>query len=259
MSNNDWQDGQNPPPQGQPGNNPPGYQQQPGQQGYGQQPSPQQPPAQQPSGHQQYGQASYGQQPSGQQPGGPAPFGQQPQGQQPYGQPAYGQQQYGQQPFGQQPYGHGQGFNSQSGFLNKETTWPIVAGVIGLLLLIGSVLPWATVSSGGYSQSVNGMDGDGVITLIFALAIIGMGVGYYFVKNANGRTGLLIGTAVVGAITVLITLIDLFDLGDVGREIGGMGVDVSVGFGLILALLAGIAAIAAPLYFLVQNRNYQQR
>lgn len=234
MSNNDWQDGQNPPPQGQPGNNPPGYQQQPGQQGYGQQPSPQQPPAQQPSGDQQYGQASYGQQPSGQQP-------------------------FGQQPFVQQPYGHGQGFNSQSGFLNKETTWPIVAGVIGLLLLIGSVLPWATVSSGGYSQSVNGMDGDGVITLIFALAIIGMGVGYYFVKNANGRTGLLIGTAVVGAITVLITLIDLFDLGDVGREIGGMGVDVSVGFGLILALLAGIAAIAAPLYFLVQNRKYQQR
>lgn len=110
---------------------------------YGQQPPYGQPPP--------YGQQpQYGQPPSSQ----PQAYGQQPQygQQQPYAQqPPYGQQPYAQQPYAQpqpagfeqpgpfQPYapGYGTGAPAPKSWLRRF--WPVIAGVVGLLLVLGIV------------------------------------------------------------------------------------------------------------------------
>ena len=238
------------PPQGQPqpGYNqpPPGYgQPQPGQgyppQGYGQpQPGQGHPP-------QGYGQPQpgYGQPPQG--------YGQQ----QPYGQqPGYG---YPQQGYGQPAPYPGQQPPSQPLDSTVRMLGWVIAGA-GLIVGIAAFLTWGSVEFGNRSFSINGVTGsdvpgdeetrDGIITLILAIPAVVFGV-----LRALGRlplVGAIVGL-VVGALVVLIAIIDIQDVSD---AVSGApaGVEASVGIGLWLTLAGGVVMALASIAGIFKRR-----
>ena len=232
--------------------------------------TPQQPPYGQP----QYGQAQYGQQQYGQQPGGgqygqpeygqaqygqQSPYGQSPQGQPQQGQPQYGQQyaqpQYGQQQFGQQyvPLAQPAAVDARG----VQALWGVVGAAV--LLLIGSCLTWATIEFGGVKTTVNGVgDGnDGVFTLILAL-IAGVVCGAaVFLSRQQPRLPFIAGivAVVAGLLSLLVAIIDIVDISGRGDDYGfGNIADVSVGFGLWIALIAAILVTAAGAAVIVLAR-----
>lgn len=103
-----------------------------------------------------------------------------------------------------------------------------------LFVVIGSFLPWATVDTWIGTFSASGTDGDGVITLLLGLAAGAL--------IALWKRPLVIIAAVAAGLAALVALVDLVDL---GRAIGDNGfADVTPGIGLILTLLAAMAAAA---------------
>ena len=110
--------------------------------------------------------------------------------------------------------------------------------VIGCVVaLIGSFLAWGTVSAGGLSVSVSGTDGgDGTLTLLLAVAtavaaILLMG------RGRARQISIIVGAALI----LLIAIINIVDISSLGSDFGD-AVDVSIGLGLWLVLLGGLAA-----------------
>ncbi|WP_265443944.1 hypothetical protein [Flexivirga meconopsidis] len=184
-------------------------------------------------------QPSYGEQP----PPGQSPYLPPDQSQyQPYPppqqfeQPQYAQPQYGQPGQWQQqpPYAP----QPAASVVARSIGWVIVG--LGVLGVIGSVLPWA---NGPFGISVSGTDGDGGLTLVLFLA-----AGVLGVVRGLGRwmLGAAIVALVMGALCSLTALIDMGDLAD--SEFA------SVGGGLILVLLAGLGLIGAGVFGIVRRR-----
>jgi len=110
-----------------------------------------------------------------------------------------------------------------------------IGGVVAaFLVLVGSFLPWATISFLG-EMSMSGMEGDGKITFVLAIAA-GVLIGLW-------KRPLVLVAAGVAGLAALIALIDLIDVGRVAGDLGGF-IEVSPGFGLILTLLAALATVA---------------
>ena len=110
--------------------------------------------------------------------------------------------------------------------------------------ILGSLLPWATLNAGAFgSYSVHGFNGDGWFVIIAAIVSIVLTC----LNNVNKPMpkGFTIGVIVAGAISTLVTLINLFSINKYVTHIGGYG--VSIGFGLILSLLASIALVVTGL------------
>ena len=110
--------------------------------------------------------------------------------------------------------------------------------------ILGSLLPWATLNAGAFgSYSVHGFNGDGWFVIIAAIVSIVLTC----LNNVNKPMpkGFAIGVIVAGAISTLVTLINLFSINKYVTHIGGYG--VSIGFGLILSLLASIALVVTGL------------
>jgi hypothetical protein len=251
--------GQQPPPYPGPyGQQPPG-QQPPGQQPPGQQPPPYPGPPAQPSPYP----GQYGQPPAGQ--GYPAQ--QYPTQQYPAQQyPQYGQQypQYGQQPYQTYPpAGYGPAPKQPPDSTARMLGW-VLAGT-ALVVGIAAFLTWGTVELGGQSFDINGVSGsdvpgddeakDGIITLIFAIPVLGFGVVRAF--GSLSLTAGIIGT-VMGALIALIAVIDIVDIQDKKDELGSVpgagGIDVSVGIGLWLTLAGGIAMTLVGVAAIVKRR-----
>jgi hypothetical protein len=118
------------------------------------------------------------------------------------------------------------------------------------LAAIGSFLPWATVSGGFVDISKNGMDGDGVITLVGALVFGGLAAWSLLGSWSKGR---MIGALVVAVLVTLIAVIDIADVAsrfsDIDTE--ALGLDVSIGIGLWIVLLGGLAGVAGCIMALV--------
>ena len=129
----------------------------------------------------------------------------------------------------------------------------IVIGA-GALLALGSLLPWATVSSGFGSISVNGTSGDGGITLVFGVIAVVMGV---LLARGFVATGWLVGTGVVFLVALGVSLHDASDVSSVSNQLAA-DVGVNVGFGLWLCLLASIAGLVATVVLFIQRRNVEQ-
>lgn len=108
----------------------------------------------------------------------------------------------------------------------------------GLLAVIGSFMDWATAFDGIVTKS--GLDGDGVITLITGLAMAVLA--YLLTRKPSRRLGIAFG--LVASVTVVIAIIDLFDIG--GTE------GASIGVGLWIVLVGGLAGIAG---FILQARE----
>jgi opacity protein-like surface antigen len=116
----------------------------------------------------------------------------------------------------------------------------LVFGGAGLAAL-GSFLPWVTADIGAFSVTKNGTEGDGVITLILAVA---MGLVFIFGRKPKSVAWLVI---VLAGLVLAVALYDTVDVSNKADELANNSsslfqVSASVGIGLWLALAAGVLA-----------------
>jgi len=138
-----------------------------------------------------------------------------------------------------------------------KVVWPTrtKAVVLGgaVLLLVGSVLPWAKAEATVFGQTVssttNGLDGDGVITLILALVA---GLLFLFVPKAKVVGSLVL---VAGALAGLVAIIDIADVSNKADDLKQLTKQssASVGIGLWMAAVAAIVLIGGGVLCLVQR------
>lgn len=128
--------------------------------------------------------------------------------------------------------------------------------LLGWLLLvaaavaaIAAVLPWATV----FAQSFPGTDGDGVLVIICAIVLATCAV---VIGLHNGRLWASITACVLSVLITLIGLIDLADVSNVVRSVehGFLSGSVSVGAGLWLTVVSGLAAVGLSVAAIVRRR-----
>jgi hypothetical protein len=114
------------------------------------------------------------------------------------------------------------GWNSRS--LNDR-----VAGGGSAAVAVGSVLPWASVTTFIGTISKNGTDGDGMLTLI-------LGVVATFVVMKGKSRKVALGVLVVAA---LIAAFDIVDVMSTSED----GIEASVGVGLWIVALGAVTGI----------------
>ena len=125
--------------------------------------------------------------------------------------------------------------------MEKNRLFIIISAAVAIL---SSFLPWASLNAGAFgSYSWNGLRGDGWFVIIFAVVAIVLAC-LNNVKSSLPK-GFAIGVIVAGALSTIVTLIDLFGVNKYAVDFNGYG--VSIGFGLILALIASIAIVVTGL------------
>ena len=125
--------------------------------------------------------------------------------------------------------------------MEKNRLFIIISAAVAIL---SSFLPWASLNAGAFgSYSWNGLRGDGWFVIIFAVVAIVLAC-LNDVKTSLPK-GFAIGVIVSGALSTIVTLIDLFGVNKYAVDFNGYG--VSIGFGLILALIASIAIVVTGL------------
>ena len=119
--------------------------------------------------------------------------------------------------------------------MEKNRLFIIISAAVAIL---SSFLPWASLNAGAFgSYSWNGLRGDGWFVIIFAVVAIVLAC-LNDVKSSLPK-GFAIGVIVSGSLSTVVTLIDVFGVNKYAVNFNGYG--VSIGFGLILALIASIA------------------
>jgi hypothetical protein len=113
----------------------------------------------------------------------------------------------------------------------------------GALLVIGSLLPWATLETVFGSVSKNGTSGDGVFTLVFGL--IGILLGSFMFRVS--RRGWAVFATIVFLLGAVVSVIDMSTLPTPSGQAARYAV-VSVGSGLWLCLVASLAGAVASGY-----------
>ncbi len=125
--------------------------------------------------------------------------------------------------------------------MEKNRLFIIISAAVAIL---SSFLPWASLNAGAFgSYSWNGLRGDGWFVIIFAVVAIVLSC-LNDVKSSLPK-GFAIGVIVSGALSTVVTLIDVFNVNKYAADFNGYG--VSIGFGLILALIASIAIVVTGL------------
>lgn len=125
--------------------------------------------------------------------------------------------------------------------MEKNRLFIIISAAVAIL---SSFLPWASLNAGAFgSYSQNGLRGDGWFVIIFAVVAIVLAC-LNDVKSSLPK-GFAIGVIVAGALSTIVTLIDVFGVNKYAVDFNGYG--VSIGFGLILALIASIAIVVTGL------------
>ena len=125
--------------------------------------------------------------------------------------------------------------------MEKNRLFIIISAAVAIL---SSFLPWASLNAGAFgSYSWNGLRGDGWFVIIFAVVAIVLAC-LNDVKTSLPK-GFAIGVIVSGALSTVVTLIDVFNVNKYAADFNGYG--VSIGFGLILALIASIAIVVTGL------------
>ena len=125
--------------------------------------------------------------------------------------------------------------------MEKNRLFIIISAAVAIL---SSFLPWASLNAGAFgSYSWNGLRGDGWFVIIFAVVAIVLAC-LNDVKSSLPK-GFAIGVIVSGALSTVVTLIDVSSVNKYAADFNGYG--VSIGFGLILALIASIAIVVTGL------------
>jgi hypothetical protein len=116
---------------------------------------------------------------------------------------------------------------------HKQKLYSLIAAGVGLIALF---LPWATVSFGGYGGgSVNGLHGEGLITL---LGVAAVGVACFMGDKAKMFDDMYKKVALGGFGGIILGAVIAF-LNVSGK---GRGV-VKPGFGIYIAILVGVAGL----------------
>jgi len=117
-------------------------------------------------------------------------------------------------------------------------------------VVIGAVLPWASLSTPFGTISKNGSDGDGIITMVFGIAT---GALLVIRWNRARARGLTIAALVL---SVLVGLIAVYDMIDVKSRFSARGsLNASIGVGLWLTLFGAAAALAGTIIALASGRT----
>lgn len=177
-------------------------------------------------------------------------------GQPPYGPPQYAQSQYGPQqpapygqpvyppadqpqpqPYAQQPMSYGYPAAPPPRLSEPLVGWLLLGA--GVLLVIGAAMPWATV----LTISVAGTVGGGKVTMFFGIVLAAFGL---LIGLKQGRLWVSITACVLAALVVLIALGNMGNISSVARKSDELflGNSVSIGSGLWLTLVMGLAALA---------------
>ena len=128
--------------------------------------------------------------------------------------------------------------------------------VMGLVIVIGSILPWATAQTVFGSISKNGTEGDGKITLATGIIILLCGIAILVSEKYSGWVGLAV---IASSASMVVAIIDLVD---VSRKLSGISnqyVTASAGIGLYIVLVGGMIGIVSALVSAVRvkpARNY---
>jgi hypothetical protein len=115
-----------------------------------------------------------------------------------------------------------------------STAWPwsrMIAAAGAVAIIVGSVSPWASVSAGFMSEEIRGTEGDGMLTVIGGIVVLGM------VYTRKYLSGLLF--AIVAALTLLSDLSNIAEFAGADDSYGM----VSVGWGLYLASAGSVATV----------------
>ena len=127
---------------------------------------------------------------------------------------------------------------------------------VALAAVIGALLPWAELSLEqvpGLSARVNGTEGDGRITLALGI-VIGLAAVLAFVSRRLVLWAAVLAV-VASALLILISIIDIADVRRTANEPRLVFVNVRVGSGLWLTLVAGIVGVVAGVVLLVRRRR----
>lgn len=112
----------------------------------------------------------------------------------------------------------------------------LVAALGGALLVVGSLLPWVTLSVGLMSRSLNGTDGDGIITLIVGALITLAGLGGS--EKPGARASSI--AAILGVLSFLFIGYKILALSSTVYEESSTLLSASLGIGLWVCALGSV-------------------
>jgi len=136
---------------------------------------------------------------------------------------------------------------------STDRTAAACAIVGGLLIAIGSVLPWATVTVGFATVNISGLDKgkDGVFTL--PMGVIAVLLGILLFGNVSRNLGAAISA--IGAVAGAVGVSDLVDItnrvSNFKSELGSAG----VGAGLYLVVVGAAAAMVSGIGIALAGRR----
>lgn len=118
---------------------------------------------------------------------------------------------------------------------HRQAAIAVVVG--GILVAVGSLLPWATATTGFGSISIAGTDGDGKITLV--LGAVAALVGFLSIETTS--QGLRVTAFIAGALAGLAGAMDYSSLDKRLNEASSDAIRASIGPGLYLVLVGAVA------------------
>lgn len=121
----------------------------------------------------------------------------------------------------------------------------VLAGA-GLLLAVAAALPWATTSE----RSIAGTEGDGAITLVIGVLIVGLAV---MIARGQGRLWVGVTAGVLSALTTLTAAVDINNVAHFSTDFADSALAVSVGLGLWLTMAAALVAVAASVVAIIRR------
>lgn len=130
----------------------------------------------------------------------------------------------------------------------------IASMAAGLLGVIGSLGPWASAKLFGNELVTTGFDGDGVVTMILSMVIIGLAAAAAFVPAAQRLFWIMIPAGALALISVIIAIIDMSRLSGLGKT-GITGNLVQIGWGLYFVLIASLVVLGASVAHVVLARK----
>jgi len=124
-------------------------------------------------------------------------------------------------------------------------------------LIIGAFLPWVKAEAGVFNITKNGIDGDGVITLVLAGALA---LAFLLARSVKTGAWLVITFA---ALAIAVAAYDTIDISKKADELTSqtsfLHVDASVGVGLWLSLAGAIAALVGGVLALRRSAAQTER
>lgn len=121
--------------------------------------------------------------------------------------------------------------------MNKQRKFVLIAAAVGVISMF---LPWISISLLGFTQSVNGMHGSGILVFL-CFAVSGV-IAWLGDQTKNLDKTMWTVTLIAGALATLIVIWYIIDAS--GNAFGSF-----LGFGVYIAALAAIGVLLAAYIF----------